>query len=123
MQTTGLGYAVSRQCPLAAARSSAALGALVDELVVWLGLWCGHGRGEQARGGVWRWRAVGGWTEENSKTTQTPAPTTTSATRTATGSTSGRRRDWGRVNRLSAYASIPCYLCVAVALAVSKALT
>jgi hypothetical protein len=28
----------------------------------------------------------------------------------------------GGVNRLSAYASFPCYLCVAVALAVSKAL-
>jgi hypothetical protein len=29
----------------------------------------------------------------------------------------------GVTNRLSAYASIPCYLCVAVALAVSKVLT
>jgi hypothetical protein len=29
----------------------------------------------------------------------------------------------GGVNRLSAYASIPCYLCVAVALTVGKVLT
>jgi hypothetical protein len=36
----------------------------------------------------------------------------------------GRTGGGGRGgNRLSAYATIPCYLCVAVALAVSKALT
>jgi hypothetical protein len=34
-----------------------------------------------------------------------------------------QRRGGGGVNRLSAYASIPCYLCVAVARAVSKART